>query len=195
MDIALITFDRFTDVDLFLPWDLLHRPRESSWNIRILGTAPEHVSSTGLPVQTHGLVEEANDADVVVFGSGAGVRDLVADPDYLARFELDPGRQMIGSMCAGSLVLAAMGLLRGLRATTYPTAVAELAAYGVEVVEEPFVRQGDIATAAGCLAAQSLVGWIVGSLLGEEARVAALAAIQPVGSGLSFADGERFAYR
>ena len=194
MDLALITFDQFTDVDLFLPWDLLHRPREESWTIRILGTADEHVSATGLPVRTHGTIDEAADADVVVFGSGRGVRHRLADPDWLGRLQLDPERQLIGAMCAGSLVLAALGLLDGLTATTYPTATAELEAYGVTVVERPFVRHGNVATAAGCLAAQALTGWIITTLLGETAAARALTAIQPLGEGLSFADGARLAY-
>ncbi len=76
-----------------------------------------------------------------------------------------PGRQMIGSMCSGALELAALGLLDGAEAMTYPTATTELEAFGVTVVEEPFVANGNGATAAGCLAAQHLVGWVVERLL------------------------------
>ena len=74
MRIALIVFDGFTDIDLYLPWDLLHRPQQATWEVRILGTAAEHVSSTGLPVRTHGMIDEASDADEVAttYASTAG---------------------------------------------------------------------------------------------------------------------------
>ena len=193
MRIALIVFDGFTDIDLYLPWDLLHRPQQPTWEVRILGTAAEHVSSTGLPVRTHGMIDEAADADVVLIGSGNGTRALINDPAYLARLRLDPQRQLVGSMCSGALVLAALGLLDGLTATTYPTAVTALTAYGVQVVEEPFVRHGNLATAAGCLAAQDLVGWVVSTLLGDDARDLMLQAIQPVGRGLAFAAADEVA--
>jgi transcriptional regulator GlxA family with amidase domain len=190
MDIALIAFDGFTDIDLFLPWDLLHRVPAPAWGVRILGTAAEHRSSTGLAVATHGPVDEARHADAVLLASGQGTRALVADPDYLARLALDPACQLVGSMCSGALVLAALGLLTGRTATTYPTAAEALRAYGVTVVEEPFVRHGRVATAAGCLAAQQLVGWVIEELAGPAARELALRSIQPVGVGLGLADAD-----
>jgi len=188
MEIAIVTFDGFTDIDVVLPWDLLHRARGDGWIIRLLGTAPEHTSATGLDLRMHGVVEETGDADVVLFASGRPTRTLAASPDYLARFHLDPRRQMIGSMCSGALVLAALGLLNGAKATTYPTARAELEAFGVTVVEEPLVANGNVATAAGCLAAQDLVGWVIERLLGPARRDLVLRSIQPVGRGLELAD-------
>jgi transcriptional regulator GlxA family with amidase domain len=193
MQIALITFDGFTDIDLYLPWDLLHRPQRPDWEVRILGTEAEHVSSTGLSVRTHATVDEARSADVVLIGSGQTTRTLIEDGAWLARLELDPERQMIGSMCSGALILAALGLLDGLSATTYPTAAGRLREFGVDVVEAPFVQHGNIATAAGCLAAQHLCSWVVESTLGPDECRRMLLAIQPVGEGLAFADAARVA--
>ena len=93
-------------------------------------------------------------------------------------------------MCSGALVLAALGLLTGKEATTYPTAKNALEAYGVTVVEKPFVRQGRIATAAGCLAARYLVGWVIEETQGQEMRERVLKSISPVGEGLFYADVE-----
>jgi hypothetical protein len=61
----------------------------------------------------------------------------------------------------------------------------------VEVVERPFVSEGNIATAAGCLAVQYLVGWVIERAVGPEARADVLLSVQPVGEGLSFAETER----
>ena len=92
----------------------------------------------------------------MIVASGPGLRAKLEQPDFVASVELDPSRQLVGSMCSGALLLAAKGLLRGQRATTYPTQRARLASMGVEVVEEAFVRSGNVATAAGCLASLDL---------------------------------------
>ncbi len=190
MRIDLVTFDGFTDIDVVLPWDLFHRVREPGWAVRLVGTESSHRSSTGLDLQMHGSIDELSSADVVLFASGQTTRHLMADHDYLRRVALDPSRQLIGSMCSGALILAALGLLQGGEATTYPTARVELEAFGVTVVEKPFVANGNVATAAGCLAAQQLCGWVVERLLNRERSESMLRSIQPVGAGLGFADAD-----
>jgi putative intracellular protease/amidase len=179
--VAQIVFDRFTDIDVFLAWDLLHRVRRPDWTVKLLGTASHHTSLAGLPIPMHGPIEEAAAADAVLFASGPATRELRADHDFLARLRLDPARQLIGAMCSGSLLLAALGLLEGKRATTYPTAAQLLRDAGVDVVDEPFVREGNIATAAACLAGVDLAAWVIEGLLGADAREAALAEVRPVG--------------
>jgi putative intracellular protease/amidase len=188
--IAIIVFDKFTDVDLFLMWDLLNRVRVEDWQVRILGERETHFSATGLKTETHGLIEEANDADAVLFVSGQGTRDKMRDAGWLKRFELKPEKQLIGSICSGSLILAALGLLEGKTATTYPTSKTVLEEFGVEVIEKPIVINGNIATAGGCLALQYLCGWVIENLAGKEWRELVLKSVQPVGEGLFFDDVE-----
>jgi transcriptional regulator GlxA family with amidase domain len=188
--VSIIAFDDFTDIDVFFMWDLLNRVGRPGWEVKILGAGEEHVSSTGIRLRTHGRLEEANDSRAVLFASGKGTRRVIEDEGFLRAFRLDPSRQLVGSMCSGALILAKLGLLEGRRATTYPTAKALLETLGVEVVEEPFVRQGNVATAAGCLAAQYLVGWVIGETLGRAESERALKMIQPVGEGLFYSDYE-----
>jgi transcriptional regulator GlxA family with amidase domain len=191
MDIAIVAYDDFTDLDVFLPWDLLNRVRRPDWRVRILGETSELRSAAGLRIPTHGPLEQASAADAVIFTSGPAARRLYRDPAFLSRFHLDPSRQRIGSMCAGALILAALGLLHGKRATTYPTARALLAEFDLEIVEEPFVPQGNIATAAGCLAGADLSAWIIAELAGSALRDDVIRSVQPVGRGLFFADSAR----
>jgi transcriptional regulator GlxA family with amidase domain len=77
------------------------------------------------------------------------------------------------------LLLAKLGLLRGKKATTYPAAdlKAMLEEMGVEVVWESFVREGNIATAAQCLAGQYLAGWVIEALAGVEQKEKALRSV------------------
>lgn len=193
MKIVLVAFDGFTDVDVYLPWDLLNRVRRSTWNVRIAAASPVVTSQTGLPLKVHGSLEEVRDADAVLLASGPSTRALCRDAAFLASLPLDPERQLIGSMCSGALILAAKGLLEGREATTYPTARKELESFGVKVVEKAFVQQGNLATAAGCLAAQYLSGWVIGSLLDARTRDLVLQSVQPLGEGMAFEDAEALA--
>jgi putative intracellular protease/amidase len=188
MKIAIVIFDKFTDIDLFLMWDLLNRVRVADWEVKILGEKAVHVSATEIEIKTHGRIEEANDADAVLFVSGQGTRDRIADENWLAKFNLNAEKQMIGSICSGSLILAKLGLLEGKTATTYPTSKAVLEGFGVEVVEKPFIAHGRVATAGGCLAQQYLIGWVIENLADADWKNLVLKAIQPVGEGLFFSD-------
>ena len=87
-------------------------------------------------------------------------------------------------MCSGALLLAGLGLLKNISATTYPTAVEALKAFGVEVEDKPLVTHGNIATAAGCLAALDLISWVLDKTVGKEIKDDVIASIQPVGKGL-----------
>lgn len=182
--IALVVFEQFTDLDLFLPWDLLNRVRlvggKSDWDVKILGTEPTHVSHAGLRIPTSGPIDEAAAADAVLFTSGIGVPALIEDEAYMSRLALQPQRQLIGSMCSGALFLAKLGLLTGQEATTYPTRRQQLAAFGVQVVDKGFVANGNVATAAGCLAGQDLSAWIIRNLIGQEMVDKVIDSVQPV---------------
>jgi transcriptional regulator GlxA family with amidase domain len=158
------------------------------WDVKIIGDKPEHTSTSGLKIPMHGNLLEAKSSDVVLFASGPGTRTKYGDTEYLNCFDLNPERQMIGSMCSGALILAGLGLLKNKEATTYPTAKSLLESLGVSVVEKPFVQNGNIATAAGCLAAQYLIGWVIETKVGIEMRKTVLKSIQPVGEGLNFTD-------
>ena len=183
---VIVAFDKFTDVDVFLAWDLLNRVRfrDKEFQVKIVGTAPQHRSICGIDLAMTGQIEECNEADLVFFGSGPGTRVLYKDKTWLDRFHLDASRQLICSMCSGALLIAALGHLDGLSATTYPTAFQELREMGVEVLENHhLVTHGNIATAAGCLAAVDLVGWAIEKLYDEEMKAAVIASVLPVGQG------------
>lgn len=184
--ITIVAFENFTDIDVYLAWDLFNRLKlkDKDVQVKIVGTADSHLSSSKLPVHIHGQIEECNTADVVFFSSGAGTRTLIKDPNYLKRFNLDPEKQIICSMCSGSLILAALGLLNGISATTYPSAIETLRSFGVEYEDKDLVVHGNIATAAGCLAAIDLVGWIIGKRWNKEYRDEVLSSVLPVSKGL-----------
>ena len=185
--IALVAFDDFADADLFLPWDILNRVEWPGWSVRILGKGKAVTSTTGLSIPVHGGLAKTATADAVLVTGGPGTGRRHRDRAFLDSLKLNPERQLIGSICSGALILAAKGLLAGKRATTYPTTKGQLEGYGVEVVEDYLVVEGQIATAAGCLAATQLCGWMIERLTNRATRDAVIASVQPVGQGLSFA--------
>ena len=183
---VIVAFDNFTDVDVFLPWDLLNRVkfRDKEFRVRIVGTKATHLSKNGIELKMHGSIDECRDADLVFFASGQETRRLYKDEAYLKRFNLDPEKQVICSICSGALLIAAMGHLQGLTATTYPTAYKALRELNVEVIEDyHLVAHGNIATAAGCMAAVDLMGWAIEKLYDEKVKQDVIASVLPVGQG------------
>jgi len=183
---VLVTFDNFTDIDLFLAWDILNRVkfRDKEFQVKIIGTKPSHRSIRGLDIATHALLEEANDADLVFFVSGVETRKLIHDKEWLGRLHLNPAKQIICSMCSGALLIAALGHLKEISAVTYPTVFETLREFGVEVIEDHhLVTHGNIGTAAGCLAAVDLCRWAIEKLYNEKVSEDVIASVLPVGQG------------
>ncbi len=180
--VAIVAFDQFTDIDLVIAWDLLRRV--PALDVRILAATARITSSTGLALDVHGPLAEAADADGVYIVSGAGTRALLRDSAWLGALRLDPARQVIAAVDSGAIILAALGFLRGKRATTYPAddLHATLASFGVERVDRALVVEGNIATAAQCLAGVDLVGWLVTRLTGAADAEAAIASVRPLGA-------------
>jgi transcriptional regulator GlxA family with amidase domain len=183
---VIVAFDNFTDIDIFLAWDLLNRVkfRDKEFQVKIVGTEISHKSVCGIDLKIQGLIEECNEVDLVFFASGPGTRNVIKDGSYLDRFQLNPEKQIICSMCSGALVIAALGHLKGLSATTYPTAFEALRNYGVDVLEDKhLVTHGNVGTAAGCLAAVDLVGWAIEKLYDKKVREDVIASVLPIGQG------------
>lgn len=168
--ISIVVFDEFTDIDFFLMRDILGRT-STDWSVRVLGTKSIHTSTLGLTVKTDGHVSEANASDVVLFVSGyKGVPAALEDKEFMSSFNLNPQKQLIGSVCAGSFILSRLGLLEGIKATTHPDAKLGLVSMGVDVQDKALVVEGNIATAGGCLSALYLTGWLAERLYDEPKR-------------------------
>ncbi len=176
MNISIVVFDDFTDLDLFIFWDLLNRVEDENWRVKMLGDKASHVSTTGIEIKMHGRLEEANSSDAVLFCSGKGTRQKMTDKAFLSMFNLDENRQLVGAIDSGALLLGALGFLKGKRATSYPSAEIKTALenFGAKVVWESFVRNGNVATAAQCLSGKYLAGWVIETLAGVEQKDKAL---------------------
>lgn len=181
MQIAVLTFDGFNELDSFVAAGILNRMKAKGWTAHITSPTPEVTSMNGVTVQRQKPLEFAAQADAVLIGSGIRTREIAADPDMLARIALDPARQLIGAQCSGTLLLARLGLIGALPACTDLTTKPWVIEAGVEVLDAAFVAHGNVATAGGCLASQYLAAWTIARLGSVADAEEAIHYVAPVG--------------
>ncbi len=161
MQIAVLTFDGFNELDSFVAAAILNRLKAQGWAAHITSPTEQVTSMNGVTVTRQKPLEFAADADAVLIGSGIRTRDIANDKDLLSRIKLDPSRQLIGAQCSGTLLLAKLGILGDLPACTDLISKPWVIEAGVTVIDAPFVVHGNVATAGGCLASQYLATWMI----------------------------------
>jgi transcriptional regulator GlxA family with amidase domain len=181
MHITILTFDGFNELDSLIAFSLLNRVKKPGWRVSIASPAGQIRSMNGLVVEPQATLDEANEADAVIIGSGLKTREVIADDALMARLKLDPSRQLLGAQCSGALVLARLGLLQGVPACVDLTTKPRALQAGIDVLDQPFFAQGNVATAGGCLASHYLAVWMIARLEGVEAARDALHYVAPVG--------------
>ncbi|MGV8955534.1 MAG: DJ-1/PfpI family protein [Cypionkella sp.] len=181
MQIAVLTFDGFNELDSFIAAGILNRMKAKGWEAHITSPTPEVTSMAGVTIQRQRPLEFAMTADAVLIGSGIKTREIANDTEMLARIRLDPSRQLIGAQCSGALLLAKLGLIGDLPACTDLTTKPWVIEAGVDVLDAPFVAHGNVATAGGCLASQYLAAWVIARLATLGDAQEAIHYVAPVG--------------
>lgn len=181
MQIAVLTFDGFNELDSFIAAGILNRMRPKGWKAFITCPTDTVTSMNGVTIQAERPLEFATAADAVLIGSGMKTREIAQDTALLARVKLDPTRQLIGAQCSGTLLLSKLGFLGDLPACTDLTTKPWVIEAGVRVLDQPFYANGNLATAGGCLASQYLAAWILLRAGTREDAEAALHYVAPVG--------------
>lgn len=181
MQIAVLTFDGFNELDSLIAAAILNRLRGQGWAAHITAPTARVTSMNGVTIDRQKPLEYAEEADAVIVGSGVRTREIAADTAMLDRIRLDPARQLVGAQCSGTLLLAKLGLIGDLPACTDLTTKPWVIEAGVEVLDTPFVAHGNVATAGGCFASQYLAAWVIARLADEAAAEEALHYVAPVG--------------
>jgi cyclohexyl-isocyanide hydratase len=147
--IGMLIFPRLTQLDMTGPYEVL---------ARLPNTAVHLVAHTLDPVKTdRGMMivptvtfADCPPLDVVMVPGGPGQQDLMEDPVALEFLQRQAATaKYVTSVCTGSLVLAAAGLLKGKRATCHWAAIEHLALLGAIPASERVVVDGNIVTGAG----------------------------------------------
>ena len=147
-------FSKFPDTDVHLLWKTLD-PVTAGGGMRLLPTA----TFTACPP-----------LDLICVPGGAGMNPLLNDEETLDFVRRQAsGARYVTSVCTGSLVLGAAGLLKGRRATTHWMSLPMLAAFGCEPVAERVVVDGNVITGGGVTAGIDFALTVAGEWFGGEA--------------------------
>ncbi len=187
MQIAVLTFDGFNELDSFVAAAILNRMKARGWAAYITSPTERVTSMNGVVVQRQKPLEFAGEADAVLIGSGTKTCEIVADGSLLSRIVLDPSRQLVGAQCSGTLLLAKLGLVGDLPACTDLTTKPWAIEAGVNVIDAPFVAHGNVATAGGCLASQYLATWMIARGASMRDAEEVLHYVAPVGEKILYA--------
>lgn len=188
MKIAVLTFDGFNEIDSFVVTSILNRVKEQGWKAEITAPSPVVTSMNGVRVERQQPLAFAREADVVVVGSGSMTRQIVADQAIMDELRFDPTRQLLTAQCSGALILARLGHLREVAASTDNITKPWVIEAGVRVVDQPFSATGNIATAGGCLASYYLATFIISRSRGRDVARDVLSYVTPVGEQSDWAE-------
>jgi transcriptional regulator GlxA family with amidase domain len=180
MEIAVLLFEKFNVLDVAGPYEILTGVPAS--HITFVAAAPGlvHNDTGSLAIMAQLSLAEMTHPDVVVVPGGAGevgVRNDSATLEWIR--QVHRTTQWTTSVCTGSLILAASGILNGVRATTHWLAIEELRKLGAVAVKERVVEDGKVLTAAGVTA-----GIDMGLVLA--ARLAGDAVAQSIQLGMEY---------
>ena len=193
MRIAVLTFEGFNELDSFIASARLNRVKQPALKALIVCPTAQVASMNGVVVHTQAPLAFAREADAVIVGSGVKTREIVRDAALMGELRLDPKRQIIGAQCSGALVLAKLGLLAGVPACTDTTTKPWVQEAGIEVLNQPFVAHGNVATAGGCLGSHYLAAWTIARLAGWRAAEAVVHYVAPVGQKDEYVERARAA--
>lgn len=184
MHIAILTFDGFNELDSLIAYGMLSRISllgDKDWRVSIASPTSRVTSMNGLTIDAHIDLAEACQADAVLVGSGRKTREVANDPAIMQQLRFDPTRQLLAAQCSGTFLLATLGLLGDAPACTDTTSKPWVQAAGVNVVNQAFYANGNVATAGGCLSAQYVSAWLLARLKGTETAQEVLHYFAPVG--------------
>ena len=172
-------YDRFTALDAIGPYEVLSRLPDA--RVTWLAHEPALVRTDNgmLALEATARLEDLPQPDVIVVPGGFGTRDLLGDKRMLDWIRTaHETSAWTTSVCTGSLLLGAAGILDGLRATSHWTELETLREFGATPVEERVVPQGKVVTAAGVSSGIDMALWLGAQIAGEEWAKAVQLAIE-----------------
>jgi transcriptional regulator GlxA family with amidase domain len=169
IEIAIPIFDRLTALDAVGPYEILSRLPGAQVRFLASEPGPKRTETKMLALVADGSLDQLPAPDVIVVPGGYGTRELMEDKRMLDWLRTaHETSQWTTSVCTGSLLLAAAGILEGLEATTHWLSLDVLARYGATPVSRRVVEQGKVITAAGVSAGIDMALTLAARIAGDE---------------------------
>jgi putative intracellular protease/amidase len=171
MKIAIPIFDRFAALDAVGPYEVLSRLPGATVHFIAAEPGPKRTETGMLGLIADLALDELTDPEVIVVPGGYGTRELMLDGRLLDWIRRAHETSMwTTSVCTGSLLLAAAGLLDGLEATTHWLALDILAEHGAIPVGRRVVEHSEerIITAAGVSSGIDMALALAAHIAGDE---------------------------
>jgi transcriptional regulator GlxA family with amidase domain len=169
MKIAITLYDRFTALDAVGPYEVLSRLPGASVTFLAAQAGPVRTDNGMLTIEAERALHELTDPDIVLVPGGPGeVTQRAGEPILQWLREADRTSTWTTSVCTGSLILAAAGLLDGRPATGHWIAMEELGRLGATPTGERVVFDGKIVTAAGVSAGIDMALTLAERIAGPE---------------------------
>lgn len=166
MDIAFLLYDNMTSLDFIGPYQVLSMVPEARIHLAAVQAGPVRTDA-GVLIHADKALEEVTRADIVVVPGSSNPSKTMADERVLAWLRaVDATSRWTTSVCTGSLILGAAGLLKGKRATTHWFAMEALRGFGATPVAERVVFDGKTGAAAGVSAGIDMALALVGKEFG-----------------------------
>jgi putative intracellular protease/amidase len=173
MQIAFLLYDRFTALDIVGPYDVLSNLPDAEPVFVAERPGPVRNESGSLALVADRALDEVPAPEIVVVPGGFGTRLLLSHEPLLSWLRAAHEQSTwTTSVCTGSLLLAAAGLLNDVPATTHWLARDTLASLGARAVPDRVVRQGKIITGAGVSSGIDMALTLVQLIHGDQAAQA-----------------------
>ena len=169
MDIAIPLFEGITALDAIGPYEVLSRLPGARVRFIAMTPGPCRTDNRQLTIVADESLSAVPHPEVIVVPGGFGTRPLMS-PNPLLEWirSAHVTSQWTTSVCTGSLLLAAAGILEGLDATTHWMSLDRLAEYGARPTLERVVEQGKVITAAGVSSGIDMALTLAARIAGEE---------------------------
>jgi cyclohexyl-isocyanide hydratase len=166
--VGFLLYPNLTQLDLTGPYEVLARAPDAKTHL-IWKTHAPVISDRGLAIMPTTTFADCPPLDMICVPGGPGQVDLMEDQDVLS-FLNDVARnvKLITSVCTGSLVLGAAGLLKGYRATSHWSSIDQLALLGADPVEERVVWDRNRVTGAGVTSGIDFALTVVAEVYGRD---------------------------
>ncbi|HSF06279.1 MAG TPA: DJ-1/PfpI family protein [Methylomirabilota bacterium] len=169
MDIAIPIFEGLTALDAIGPYEVLSRLPEARVRFVALAPGTYRTDNRQLALVADEALTAIPHPEIVMVPGGFGTRALMTETRLLdwLRTAHETSRWTT-SVCTGSLLLGAAGILRGLEATTHWASLPRLADLGARPVQRRVVEQGKVITAAGVSSGIDMALTLAARIAGDE---------------------------